>query len=146
MIWFNKSTPIRPMTPTIDSINAHDLKVSFSVSVKYSLNIQKPASFTWENIKLPAPTASTIKFGLVCVATIKGKIIPAVVRPATVAEPTANLITAVISQPRNKGCMFKFFSNSAICPLTPLSTSTCLSAPEPPMISKISATSLIDSA
>ena len=41
----------------------HDLKVSFILRLKYSLYSQKPESLTCENIRLPAPTANTIKLG-----------------------------------------------------------------------------------
>lgn len=56
-------TPPNPAIETIASITDHERSVSFKLKLKYSLNIQKPASFTCENIKLPAPSASTIRFG-----------------------------------------------------------------------------------
>ena len=43
---FNISTPINPVIPTIVSITVHVDKVSFTVRLKYSLNIQNPASLT----------------------------------------------------------------------------------------------------
>ena len=77
--------------------------VSFTDKLKYSLNIQKPVSFTCENIKLPAPILNTIKFGFTPPAATKGKIIPAAVKPAIVAEPIHTRIMAAINQPNTNG-------------------------------------------
>jgi len=74
-----------PTRPTTDSMTVHERNVSFKLRLKYSLNIQKPESLTWENIKLPAPIARTIRFGFAPVAATSGATIPAAVSPATVA-------------------------------------------------------------
>lgn len=50
---------IIPETEMIVSSNDHVKNVSLIVRPKYSLNIQKPASLTWDRITLPAPIAST---------------------------------------------------------------------------------------
>lgn len=100
---FNIITPIIPTTETIVSITDQDLNVSFIDRLKYSLNIQKPGSLTCENIKLPAPIDNTIRFGFTPVLIISGAMIPAVVRPAIVAEPTETRIKAAINQPKSKG-------------------------------------------
>src|SRR5690606_32995384 len=55
------STNARPAIATIVSISDHDLIVSMMLRLKYSLNIQKPLSFTCENMRLPAPMESTIR-------------------------------------------------------------------------------------
>ena len=60
------STPIRPVTETIVSIIVQVRKVCRMVKLKYSLNNQKPPSFTCENIRLPAPIDSTINSGRMC--------------------------------------------------------------------------------
>ena len=85
------------------SIIDQDLKVSFSEILKYSLNIQKPGSFICENIRLPAPIDSTIKQGSTLKLLSIGAIMPAVVKPATVAEPKQTLIEAEISHARTNG-------------------------------------------
>ena len=64
---FNTITPISPTMATMVSISDQERKVSRILRLKYSLNIQKPESFTWENIRLPAPIDSTIISGFVCV-------------------------------------------------------------------------------
>ena len=97
------NTPINPIKETMVSIILHVLMVSFTVRLKYSLNIQNPGSLTCENIKLPAPVASTINAGFTPEAAIMGATIPAAVKPATVAEPILTLIMAAIIQASNKG-------------------------------------------
>ena len=68
------------------SIADQDRNVSFRDKPKYSLNIQKPESFTWLHIRLPAPTASTIRFGSTPVVSTSGVTMPAAVMPATAAD------------------------------------------------------------
>lgn len=96
-------TPNRPITPTVVSMTVQLFKVSLTERLKYSLNSQKPLSFTWDNIKLPDPIANTISSGLTPAPCIRGKTIPAAVKPATVAEPTQTLITVAINQAKTKG-------------------------------------------
>ena len=48
---------------------------------------------------------STNKLGSTLSVGTSGAIMPAVVKPATVAEPTATRITAVINQAKIRGCM-----------------------------------------
>ena len=100
---FNIISPISPVIPTIVSITVHVERVSLTVKLKYSLNNQKPASFTWESIKLPEPIANTINSGLTSELEINGKTIPAAVKPATVAEPTQTLITVAINHANING-------------------------------------------
>lgn len=97
------NTPMSPMTDTIVSMMVQDFSVCLMLRLKYSLNSQNPLSFTWERVRLPEPTANTIKLGSVLVATTTGAMIPAVVSPATVADPMATLMMALIIQPNSKG-------------------------------------------
>ena len=138
----NTKTPKIPTTETILSMIDQERKVSLILRLKYSLNSQKPGSFTCENIKLPEPIASTISSGLAPVCITKGAIIPAVVSPATVAEPTHIRMIAATNHPIIKGLKGKSLSIVAISLLTPLSTKICFNAPAPPVINKIIDTSL----
>ena len=79
--------------------------VSFTLRPKYSLKSQNPASLTWENIRLPAPIANTMRLGSASPPVTIGSSTPAAVNAATVAEPTQPLITAVINQANSKGEM-----------------------------------------
>ena len=80
-----------------------DKNVCLSERLKNSLNIQKPVSLTWENIRLPAPTANTISSEDVPVIDSNGNTMPAAVSPATVAEPSVTLNKAATAQPAIKG-------------------------------------------
>ena len=122
------------------------LSVSARLRLKYSLKSQKPASLTCESARLPAPIASTIRFGSVPPAVTIGARMPAAVSPATVADPTHTRITAVTSQARTSGSSGRPCIASPMRLFTPLATSTCLKAPEPPMTSRIEATSPIAAA
>src|SRR5258705_10877813 len=102
---FKIKTPANPTTETIVSISDHERMVSLMERLKYSLNIQKPASFTWENIRLPAPMARTIRLGSTPVLLITGNTMPAAVKPATVADPTQTRMIAAINQPSTRGLM-----------------------------------------
>src|ERR1700722_17038484 len=79
-IRFSDSTPISPTTETIVSMMDQDRMVSFMERLKYSLNIQKPPSLTWEKKRLPAPTDNTIRLGSTCMRVISGRMRPAAVR------------------------------------------------------------------
>lgn len=142
----SSKTPNKPITETIVSITDHDRSVSVSDKLKYSLNIQKPESFTCEKSRLPAPIDSTIKLGFTAVPVITGAMMPAAVKPATVAEPTQTLIAAASNQPKINGLIAKPCSCRAIIMLTPLSTKTCFNAPAPATINKMGATSFTASA
>lgn len=83
-----------PETEIIVSNNDHVKNVSFTVKPKYSLNIQNPASFTWDKITLPAPIASTTNATFTSDDCNNGKTIPVVEIAATVAEPNAIRSTA----------------------------------------------------
>ena len=78
------------------------LIVCFTVKLKYSLNIQKAGSLTCEKKRLPAPVANTIKQGFTLLVAIIGATMPAVVRPATVAEPVLTLMIAATNQAKKK--------------------------------------------
>lgn len=54
------STPKRPKTEIALSTTVQVANVCFTVNPKYALNIQKPVSFTCDNMRLPAHTKSTI--------------------------------------------------------------------------------------
>src|ERR1700735_2832437 len=118
-----------------------DLMVSLMDRLKYSLNSQNPLSLTWEKNRLPAPTDNTIKLGSTCKRFINGKIMPAAVKPATVADPRQTRIMAAISQPRTSGWIGQPCNTAAISLLTPLAEKTSFKAPAPATISRITATS-----
>ena len=99
----NNNTPIKPITDTILSMIVQDKNVSFIETLKYSLNIQKPVSFTCEQKMLPEPMARIMRLGSACMCDIRGAIMPAAVKPATVAEPRHKRIIAAINQPKTKG-------------------------------------------
>ncbi|MNV56392.1 hypothetical protein D3C71_1486720 [compost metagenome] len=126
---------------TIASMIDHENNVSFTLRPKYSLNSQNPASLTWENIRLPAPIANTIRLGSAFPPVTIGSRTPAAVKAATVAEPTQPLITAVINQANSKGEMGSCCRVLANNRLTPLSSITCLKIPEPAIINRIMAIS-----
>ena len=96
-------TPINPDMPIDVSMTLHVFRVSLILRLKYSLKSQNPPSFTCPNIRLPAPIANTINSGLTDPPVTNGRTMPAVVIPATVAEPTQNRRTVAISHPRNRG-------------------------------------------
>lgn len=85
---------IIPDTEIIVSNIDHVKKVSLTVKPKYSLNIQKPASFTCDKMTLPAPIASTTSATFASECCSKGSTIPVVDIAATVAEPNDILNTA----------------------------------------------------
>ncbi len=62
---------------------------------------------------LPAPTDRTIRFGSAPVCTTSGAMMPAVVSPATVADPMDNRIATAIPQPRIMGETLMPFNNIA---------------------------------
>ncbi len=93
----------------------HVLMVCFTVKLKYSLNIQKAGSFTCEKKRLPAPVANTIRQGLILYVAIIGATIPAVVNPATVADPVLTLMIAAINQAKNSGCNESDVSGTINC-------------------------------
>ena len=127
-------TPISPTTETIVSITDQVLRVSLNDKLKYSLNIQKPGSFTCENIRLPAPVANTMRLGFTPVVAINGATIPAVVKPATVADPKQTRIIAAMLHAANNGCTFIPCNPCAIWLLIPVSVNICFKPPAPPII------------
>ena len=94
---------------------------------------------------LPAPVTNTIKLGSTPVVTIIGPTIPAVVKPATVEDPSDTRIIAAILQAAKSGGIFISRSNKAICSLIPASIKTCFNPPAPPTINNIIDISLIES-
>jgi len=91
---------MRPSTDRIVSITVQDLNVSTTVSPKYSLTSQNPASFTCERINDPEPVARTINSRLtlgsrstICATS------PVAVIVATVAEPVAIRTKAAMPNP-----------------------------------------------
>ena len=102
------------MMPTKVSITVQVDRVSFTERLKYSLNIQKPVSLTWESIKLPEPMARTINSGLVPVPDAKGSTIPAAVKPATVADPTLTRMAVAMTHANTKGDILEPFRLSAM--------------------------------
>lgn len=75
--------------------------------------IQKPASFTWQAITLPAPVASTINPGLTVFAAINGATIPAVVSAATFAAPEHSRRIAAIIHATSRGDIFVWLNKDA---------------------------------
>ena len=78
-------------------------RVSFTDTLKYSLNNQKPPSFTCDSIILPDPIAKTINSAFISVLVIIGTNMPADVKAATVADPTHTLIKVAIVHPKKSG-------------------------------------------
>ena len=76
-----------PDTETIVESTVHVANVSFMLNPKYSLIIQNPASFTCEQIALPAPVASVTKAKFTSYCASIGITNPAVEIAATVADP-----------------------------------------------------------
>src|SRR5512138_2352837 len=101
-------------------MTVHVLIVSLMLRLKYSLTSQNPPSFTWASIRLPDPIARTISSGLTPELETRGSTMPAVVMPATVAEPTQTLRIVAISQPRNSGDRLDWLSSVPMYLLTPL--------------------------
>ena len=134
-----------PTTEAILSIIDQDKKVSFIEILKYSLNIQKPVSLTWEQKMLPDPIAKTIRLASTWTDEMIGASIPAVVNPATVADPKKILIIAAINHPNNNGFIFKVSKDVAITPLTSLSIIICFNPPEAPIIKIMEEISFIPS-
>src|SRR5699024_8020088 len=116
----------KPTTEMTVSSNVHVEKVSFIVKPKNSLNIQNPASLTWEAITLPAPVASTINARLTSDPCIKGMTNPAVVKAATVAEPREIRKMAAIIQANKMGDILLSVKIFATASPTPPSIKTCL--------------------
>src|SRR5918992_3309390 len=93
-----------PATPMIVSATVQVLSVCGTVMLKNSLMSQKPASFTWESTREPAPVASTSSSGGVPgVDAASGATIPAAVVMATVADPVATRMSAATIQARTSG-------------------------------------------
>ncbi|MOA14657.1 hypothetical protein D3C78_1347720 [compost metagenome] len=76
---------------------------------------------------------------------ISGATIPPAVIAATVAEPSAKRSAAAIDHASRIGETLLPSIRAAIYFSTPLSTSTCLNAPPPPMINSIMAIILMES-
>ena len=77
-----------PVTDRTVSISDHDLMLSPTETLKYSLMSQNPASLTWEKNTEPQPTARTSRAA--CGPTIvaaSGSRMPADVNMATVDDP-----------------------------------------------------------
>ena len=108
----NRINP-NPATEIMVSSKVHVANVSFMLRPKYSLNIQNPASFTWEAIKLPEPVASRTRARLASVCPNKGITRPAVVRAATVADPKEIRNMAAIIQASKIGDNEVSLNNSA---------------------------------
>ncbi len=87
----------------MDSNKVQVKNVSFIVKPKYSLNIQKPASFTCEQKILPAPMAKTTNEMFTSVDCNNGKTIPTDEIAATVVDPNAVRNSAAASQARISG-------------------------------------------
>jgi len=82
---------------TIVSIAVQVCKVSATDRLKYSLNSQNAPSLMCDSIRLPAPIANTMRFGSADPLATSGATKPAVVRPATVADPTHTRTSAAIA-------------------------------------------------
>ena len=137
---FRSSAPAKPTIPITVSITVQTAKVCFMLTLKYSLNIQKPTSLKCENIKLPAPVEITINSGEIFVPLINGNAIAAAVIHATVAEPVARRKSAAIHHARMSGEKCKPVEICLIYSPVPLSMSTCLKAPPEAIIKSIMAT------
>lgn len=123
------------------SNTVHVLNVSFTLNPRYSFTIQKPASFTCENINDPAPVTitSNSRFTPVIFFTI-GATIPAAVVNATVADPVAIRINPAIRNAKTSGERFKWCDIFPMVVATPLSIRICLNPPPAPMMAIIEPT------
>src|SRR5690349_14401767 len=98
---FSARTNTRPQTEITVSISDHDLIVCPTLSPKYSLTSQNPASLTCEKNSEPLPTASTSsEVSPVLSPVTSGARMPDAVTVATVADPVASRISTATSQPR----------------------------------------------
>src|SRR3954468_8645649 len=87
----SSNTHTSPTTEIAVSITDQDLMVCPTVSPKYSLTSQNPASLTWLKNSEPQPMASTSKeSSLVPRPEAMPLTMPAAVIVATVAEPVAS--------------------------------------------------------
>ena len=111
---FINNTPASPIKLIIVSMTVQVERVSFTERLKYSLTIQNAPSLTCESIRLPDPIARTNNSLLTVPFNVKGRRIPAVVKPATVAEPTHIRKIAAIIHPNNRGDIFDLLSKTAI--------------------------------
>ena len=70
---------------------------------------------------------------------------PAVVKPATVAEPILTLNIAAMNHAKNKGCKDKFVNGFISSMLMPVSNNICFKAPAPAIMSRMLDTSFTES-
>ncbi len=125
-------TPTRPITDMIVSMTDQDRIVSLIERLKYSLKSQNPPSLTYgRRTGSRAPTDNTIRLGSTCNRVVNGKMMPAAVSPATVADPRQTRIMAAMSQPSTRGGTGQPCNISAISPLTPLAEKTLFQRPPP---------------
>src|SRR3954453_16157725 len=136
-----RRTPIRPTTEITVSITDQDLRVWPTVSPKYSLTSQKPASLTWLKNSEPDPIASTSRETCdVLRSAARPPTMPAVVTVATVADPVARRTPTATSQPSTRGDRLELWAASAITAATPEAERTVLKPPPAATISMIEAT------
>src|SRR4029079_11623745 len=136
----SRTTP-SPLTDNRVSITDHDLMVCPTVSPKYSLTSQNPASLTWEKNSEPAPTASTTsETWPVLMPSTRPIISDEAVMVATVAEPGARRVsTAGIQASTMPGKWAPSAHRASSVPI-PLSTRTCLKPPPAATIRMMPAT------
>src|SRR3954452_22774989 len=123
-------TRAKPNTEMTVSMTDHDLIVSPTVSPKYSLTSQKPASLTCEKNSDPQPMARTRRarwFGDSDGAS--GATMPAAVIVATVAEPVPSRMSTATSQPSTSTEMLTPSAQSLMTLPTPASMRVCLNPP-----------------
>src|SRR6476659_3648359 len=123
-------TSAKPNTEITVSMTDHDLIVSPTVSPKYSLTSQKPASLTREKNSDPQPIASTSSARwLADRVGASGATMPAAVIVATVADPVPSRMSTATSQPSSKTEMLTPVAQSLMTLPTPASMSVCLKPP-----------------
>jgi hypothetical protein len=106
------------------------LIVSPTVSPKYSLTSQNPASLTWEKNSDPHPMASTSRARwLADRLGASGATMPAAVMVATVAEPVPRRMSTATSHPRTSTEMLTPSAQSLMTLPTPASMRVCLKPP-----------------
>src|SRR3954452_5199509 len=134
-------TRAKPNTEMTVSMTDHDLIVSPTVSPKYSLTSQKPASLTCEKNSEPQPIASTSRARWLADSDgASGATMPAAVIVATVADPVPSRMSTATSQPSTSTEMLTPSAQSLMTLPTPASMRVCLKPPPAATMRMIDAT------
>src|SRR5258705_1227036 len=122
---FNRRVNPKPAMPMIVSATVHVFSVCGTVMLKNSLISQKPASFTCDSTREPAPVASTSSSAFVPgIEMAMGATMPAAVVISTVPDPVATRMSAATVQARSSGDACDPIATPAMAAPTPLWRST----------------------